>query len=117
MGIGGEITILLTMSEKEFEIIEDTRGNGSVVFILKGRLNTTSADWFSFKLEEAFKEGLKNINLNMSQIEFLSSTGIRVILKMYKQLTEKGGKLSIERPSECVKNVLGMAALKDMLVN
>jgi len=105
------------MGEKEFEITADTKENGAVVFILKGRLNTSSADWFQFKLEEALKGGLKNITLNMSQIEFLSSTGIRVILKMYKQLAEKGGKLSIERPSECVKNVLGMTALNDMLVN
>jgi anti-sigma B factor antagonist len=104
------------MSRKDFEIAESTKENGTAVFILKGRLNTSSADWFQFKLEEALGGGQKNIILNMSQVEFLSSTGIRVILKIYKQLTEKGGKLGIERPSECVKNVLGMAALKDMLV-
>jgi len=104
------------MGRKEFEITEDKRENDTVVLILKGRLNTGSADWFQFKLEEALKAGLKNITLNMAQIEFLSSTGIRVILKMYKQLAEKGGKLGIECPSECVKNVLGMTALEEMLV-
>ncbi|MDR0516708.1 MAG: STAS domain-containing protein [Fibromonadaceae bacterium] len=103
------------MKKDELEITENTE-NDTAVFILKGRLNTSSADWFQFRLEEALKDGHKNILLNMSQVEFLSSTGIRVILKIYKQLTEKGSKFGIERPSECVKNVLGMAALKDMLV-
>jgi anti-sigma B factor antagonist len=103
------------MKKDELEITENTE-NATAVFILKGRLNTSSADWFQFRLEEALRGGHKNILLNMSQVEFLSSTGIRVILKIYKQLTEKGGKFGIERPSECVKNVLGMAALKDMLV-
>jgi anti-sigma B factor antagonist len=105
------------MNKREFEITESAKENNSVVFILKGRLNTSNADWFLFRLEEAVRDGCKNITLNMSQIEFLSSTGIRVILKMYKQLAEKCGKLGIEYPSECVKNVLGMVALKDMLVN
>ncbi|MDR0516742.1 MAG: STAS domain-containing protein [Fibromonadaceae bacterium] len=103
------------MKKDEFEITENTENN-TAVFILKGRLNVGSADWLQFKLEEALKDGQKNILLNMSQVEFLSSSGIRVILKIYKQLTEKGGKFGIERPSECVKNVLGMAALKEMLV-
>jgi len=116
MGMGGKISTFNTMSKKEFDITVGSKENGTVVFILNGRLNTSSADWFLFQLEEALRDGQKNIILNMSQVEFLSSTGIRVILKMYKQVTEKGGRFGIERPSECVKNVLGMAALKDMLV-
>jgi anti-anti-sigma factor len=103
------------MKKDDLDITENTEYN-TAVFILKGRLNTSSADWFQFRLEEALRDGHKNILLNMSQVEFLSSTGIRVILKIYKQLTEKGGTFGIERPSECVRNVLGMAALKDMLV-
>jgi len=54
--------------------------------------------------------------VNMSQVEYLSSVGIRVILKIYKQTMETGGKFNIERPSEIVKNVLGMVALKELVI-
>jgi hypothetical protein len=39
-----------------------------------------------------------------------------VILKIFKQAAENDGSFKIERPSEIVKNVLGMVALKEMLV-
>jgi len=103
------------MKEEELEIIEE-ESNGTVKYTLKGRVNAASADDLLYKLETAVNEGHINILVNMSHIEYLSSIGIRVILKIYKQTAEKGGSFKIERPSENVKNVLGMVALKDMLV-
>jgi anti-anti-sigma factor len=103
------------MRDEELEIMEE-RSPGASTFTLKGRVNAASADALLYKLETAVKEGHVNILVNMSRIEYLSSVGIRVILKIYKKAAEAGGKFNIERPSENVKNVLGMVALKDMLV-
>lgn len=103
------------MKDDELEITED-RSPGASKFTIKGRVNASSADILLFKLDSAIKEGHKNIILNMSHVDYLSSIGIRVLLKTYKQAAEANGKFRIERPSEIVKNVLGMAALKDMMV-
>ena len=102
-------------NNEELEIQEE-RSPGAVKFTLKGRVNAASADSFMFKLETAINEGHTNILVNMSRIEYLSSIGIRVILKIYKQTAEKGGSFKIESPSDNVRNVLGMVALKEMLV-
>jgi len=103
------------MKEEELEIQEE-RSPGAVKFTLKGRVNAASADDFLFKLETAINEGHVNILVNMFRVEYLSSIGIRVILKIYKKTAEAGGSFKIERPSDNVKNVLGMVALKEMLV-
>jgi len=103
------------MKDESLVITENISG-GIFRLIARGRLDANSSDILLVKLEDAIKDGRKAIVLNMSQIEYLSSIGIRVILKIYKQLTEAGGTFQIERPSEVVKNVLGMAALKEMLV-
>jgi len=83
---------------------------------IKGRIDSNSADELLAKLENVLSEGQKNIILNMMRVEYLSSVGIRVILKINKQAVEEGGSLKIEHPSQIVKNVLGMVALNDMLV-
>jgi anti-anti-sigma factor len=93
---------------------EDT---GVVEFILKGRVDSFSSDVLNFKLERALKEENKKLILNMSQVEYLSSAGIRVILNAYKNAKKAGGKLGIESPSQSVRNVLGMTALDEMLIN
>ncbi|MDR1837228.1 MAG: STAS domain-containing protein [Treponema sp.] len=103
------------MKEEDLEITESVN-TGICRMVAKGRIDSNSADVLLFRLEEALKNGQTAIILNMSQIEYLSSIGIRVILKIYKQAAEAGGTFKIESPSGIVKNVLGMVALKELLV-
>ena len=103
------------MRNETLEITENRSGKTST-FIAKGRVDAENADALLYKLENALKDGETNVILNMSQVEYLSSIGIRVILKIYKQVTEAGCTFHIDRPSEAVKNVLGMVALKELLV-
>jgi len=83
---------------------------------VQGRIDSTNAVELGDKLEQALKRGQTTIILNMLRVEYLCSTGIRVILKAYKEAKAAGGKVNIEKPSECVKNVLGLVALNEMLI-
>ena len=103
------------MKNEDFLIAKD-KTSYSVNFDIKGRVDSNSAPILQCKLNEAIKSGVKKIVLDMSQVEFLSSAGIRVIIKTYRDITKAGGTLGIEKPSESVKNVLGMAALNELLV-
>ena len=103
------------MKNETLEITEE-RSEKTSVFIAKGRVDAENSDALLYKLENALNDGQTTIILNMLQVEYLSSIGIRVILKIYKQAKEKGCTFNIDRPSEVVKNVLGMVALKELLV-
>ena len=104
------------MSHEEFEISKEKKAD-SVKFVISGRINSANSDELQYILEEAVKEGAKNIVLNMLRVEYMSSAGIRVVINVYKDAKEAGGKLGIEMPSENVRNVLGMIALDEMLIN
>ena len=99
----------------EFSINEE---NDSEVFKLfvKGRVNSLSSNVLQHNLNEAFRTGRKNIIVNMMEVAFLSSAGIKVLLMFYKKAKAEGGSFYIENPSENVINVLGMTALDDMLL-
>ena len=103
------------MKNETLEITEERHEKKSI-FTAKGRVDAESADTLLFELENALKDGQTTIILNMLQVEYLSSIGIRVILKIYKQAREKGCTFNIDSPSRVVKNVLGMVALNEMLV-
>jgi len=103
------------MGAESFTITQEKTSNG-VKFTVQGRVDTINAAELEYSLEQAAKGGHTNIVLNMLRVEYLSSTGIRVILKAYKEAKTAGKKFGIERPSECVKHVLGMVALEEMLV-
>jgi len=97
-------------------IITQEKTSEGVKLTLQGRVDSTTAIKLGNELEQAIKDGHTNIILNMLQVEYLCSTGIRAILKAYKEVKTAGGSFGVESPSECVKNVLGMAALTEMLV-
>ena len=105
------------MNNKEFEITQETSSTEGInKYFVKGHINSISAPALQYEMDKALKSGQTNIVLNMTLVEFLSSAGIRVILKTYKDAEAAGGRLAIELPSENVINVLGMTALDQMLV-
>jgi anti-anti-sigma factor len=103
------------MKDESLQITQDVK-DGICRIYVNGRIDSNSADILFYKLESAINDGHKNIILNMIKVEYLSSIGIRAILKIYKKAAEEGGSFKIEQPSEIVRNLLGMAALKEMLV-
>jgi len=104
------------MSVFDLTITKDSMADG-IRLVAKGRVNTNNASEMQYELEKAMQEGCKSIVVNMSQIEYLSSTGIRVILKAYREAADLGTILAIERPSEIVRNVMGIAALNELIIN
>jgi len=103
------------MKDDALEITQNVK-DGICKISADGRIDSNSADVLLYKLENAINDGQKNIILNMFKVKYLSSVGIRVILKIYKKAAEDGGSFKIEQPSKTVKNLLGMAALKELLV-
>ena len=95
---------------------EKDKSQGITRFTVTGRVNSKSSSVLQFKLEDALKCGDSNIVLNMKNVDFLSSDGIRIILNTYKEAEKAGGKFGIEEPSQSVRNVLGVVALNDLLI-
>jgi len=103
------------MSTNDFSISEEVVDNESR-FFLKGRITSMSANVLQHNLDEAIRKGRTKIVVNMMEISFLSSAGIRILLMFFKKAKGTGGSFHIEEPSENVINVLGMTALDEMLL-
>ena len=89
---------------------------GDVVEVrVKGRLDAYWADHLTRALEDVIREGADRIRLNMIEVVYMSSVGIRVLLKFYKQLQRINGSFAVSNPSEAVKTVLELAGLESLL--
>jgi len=91
-----------------------------IKFTINGRIYSNNADKLQQYLDETLGnfQDKKHINIvfNMTQVDYISSTGIRVILKTYMDAKKAGGKLEIEAPSPSVMSILKITALDEMLV-
>lgn len=85
--------------------------------IIKGRLDSYWADHLTTALEEVVRGGCDHVRLNLAGVGYISSIGIRVLLKFYQQLEGINGALVVSNPSEPVKRVLEMMHLGKLLIS
>ncbi|MBQ1949571.1 MAG: STAS domain-containing protein [Treponema sp.] len=94
--------------------INQSQNDATVKFDVEGRLDTTTAP----QLEEAVKQGAKNkktMIMDLSKVEYVSSSGLRVILLAHKIMAATKGKLIIQHPSEFCMQVFIATGMDSIL--
>jgi anti-anti-sigma factor len=81
----------------------------------KGRLDAYWAGHLGDEVAEVLREGARSIRLNMKEVAYVSSAGIRVLFQTYKQINDIHGTFAVSEPSEAVQSVLEMAGLAELL--
>ena len=87
-----------------------------VIFEAAGYVVYDTAGLFEKTLSDSFNDDPKSLTVDMEKIDIFTSVGIRVVLKIYKNATEKGIEFNIINPSDVVKNVLEMSNLTTLLL-
>lgn len=86
----------------------------SVTFVVSGQINTLTAP----ELEASFDKELKdntNVIVDFSNVTYISSAGLRVLLVMEKKMISIHGSLSIINSSEEVKEIFKLTGFDEML--
>jgi anti-sigma B factor antagonist len=83
----------------------------ATLLVAEGRIDSASAEDLEAAIEAATGRDASNLALDMKGVEFLSSSGLRVLLNALKTLQEKGGNLCLARPSQRVRESLEIAGL------
>src|SRR5260221_8110211 len=96
------------------EIISHTR-EGRLELQLKGRLDANWADHLGNAIESAIRAGQHQIDLDLAEVSYLSSAGIRVLLKYLRQLRAAHGALRVVRTTEPILSVLQLSGIAGLL--
>ena len=94
--------------------ITDSKKNNWLVLNIEGRLDTVTAPDFD-KYIATVDNSEVNIALEMSALSYLSSAGLRCLLKLSKALSVKNGSLVLASPTEMVQEVLEESGLDSLL--
>ena len=99
--------------EKEFLQTETAGANGWAVWSVNGRIDMVTAEKAYATGEDIVNRNEKTV-LDMSGMDYLSSAGLRVLLRLNKLAKKSGKEFTLCGPSGIVKSVLedsGMDAL------
>ena len=85
-----------------------------VTLEITGRLDTTTAPNLESVINELFDD-TKELIFDMSDVEYISSAGIRVLMGAYKKMNFAQGKIRIDKANDMVREVFEMTGLSEML--
>src|SRR5215469_16761864 len=83
---------------------------------VEGRLDVYWADHLAAAVGQEIRQGSHHIQLDLAQVAFLSSAGIGVLVRFYRELKSIQGSFAVSNCSRNVLKILELSHLDKMLV-
>ena len=93
--------------------IEKKINNGAATLIVSGRLDTQTAPELENELDSILS-GLKELTFDMTNLEYVSSAGLRVILKAQKAMNVQGS-MKLTGVNDSIMEVFDITGFLDIL--
>ena len=91
------------------------KGN-TLIVNLYGELDHHSCEYLKRKLDcEILKVSTKNLIFDMENLSFMDSSGIAVVLRSKKRMTEAGGRLWVQNPAPQAERVLSASGISRLV--
>ncbi len=81
------------------------------VITVTGRIDSATAAELETTIRSVIDNGQKHLILDLGAVDFLSSSGLRVMVTTMKTLRKVGGEVCVAQPSERVVSSLSIAGL------
>ena len=94
--------------------INKTKTNDTLEYYIEGRLDTTTAPELEAEIN-SIPQDITNLVLNFEKLTYISSAGLRVLLKFYKKMGAQGS-TKIINANESIMEVLEMTGFTDFII-
>lgn len=81
------------------------------VVSVSGRIDTSTSAQFEETITELIDKGHFNLVMDFSEVDFLSSSGLRILVTTRKKLREMGGDVVLANPSQRAADSVEIAGL------
>ena len=95
--------------------IKTSRSNQNLIISLTGRLDTMTSPQLEEEINRSDLDGIETVTLNLRELEYISSAGLRVVIMLYKNLEKLGGKLRLVNVNDMVMEIFSMTGMTDFL--
>ena len=95
----------------DWEIEKDGSGGDVLVFKLTGRLETVECDYLLSVLGSRIGDGDNKIILDCHQLEYISSLGLSMLIRVHAKMKKAGGDVKLARVHGAVATVIATVYL------
>ncbi len=95
------------------DIRTEKKGKWFIIYI-EGRLDVMLSQKLEGMVLESINKGELYILFNLANVEYMSSSGLRVFISTMRKLNEKNGEIRLCHMSESVRKILKIVDLEGM---
>jgi anti-anti-sigma factor len=95
--------------------ISESKHGNVIVLKVQGKLDSISSPELDKRLASLVESGSRQIVLDLVDLEYISSAGLRVFLTAAKSLKRTQGKLTLANLSVQVRQIFGIAGYESIL--
>ena len=95
-------------------VINKKQQGGSLAIALSGRLDTMTAPKLEAELKDSIG-GIAVLTFDFSELEYLSSAGLRVLLAAQKAMGQQGGSMVVRHANETIMEVFELTGFLKIL--
>ena len=95
--------------------ISSTQQGDITIIKIEGSVDAFTAGDATSYLRKVVDEGFTLLVLDLTDVEYMSSAGLRTMLMILKQVRQYDGDLRLAGPREAVSKVLSMAGLTSIM--
>ena len=95
--------------------VTEKKHDGITVLGLKGRLDSNTSDPFEKQLLGLVEGGATRLVLDFQELDYISSAGLRVLLKAAKELKRNNGRLALCSLKDYIKEIFEMSGFVSFL--
>lgn len=95
--------------------IKTNISNQNLIISLSGRLDTITSSQLEDEIKRCNLEDFETVTLNLRELEYISSAGLRVVLMIHKKTSKLGKKLVLVNVSSMVMEIFTMTGMADFL--
>ena len=89
--------------------------NHNLIISLSGRLDTITSPQLEEEINRNSFDEIETVTLNMRALEYISSAGLRVVLKLHKKMTAQGGQLKLINVNDMIMEIFTMTGMDSFL--
>lgn len=95
--------------------VTEKRHDGVTILVLQGRLDSNTSNDFEKKLMGLVQQGETRFVLDFKDLDYISSAGLRVLLKAVKELKRSNGQLYLCSIKDYIREIFEMSGFLSFL--
>ncbi len=93
--------------------VNETRVDEKVILAVEGRVDTNTSQELQDAILKAFQKS-NNLELDFTELDYISSAGLRALLLGHKTAASKGGSMVIKNANEDVMEIFEDTGFSDV---